>query len=923
MHAEPGVDPHRVAEVIVTGPDGTRRRGSGYRVASGVVLTAAHVVDGARDVVLRFDADTHREWSTPAVEVVADPKSDLAAVLIDAPGPVTASSYGRVGDRADVISVRAVGFPRFKLKGYGGTRGGIYRDSHQANGAVAPLSNLRSKRLEVEVAPPEYDPDPLASPWEGMSGAALWAGHRIVGVVTDHHRGDGLRRLAAARISALTDGPAGDEAPRLRAVLGLPPTGLPDVGVPVRSEASYLLQVGDIAPERLFGRQAELAELAAFTGPYGWWEGAPWAGKTALMARFALDPPEDVDVVAFFGGAGSSDGEAFLDAVTEQLTSLAALPHQPQASPDHRRRGLLALLDAAARRRRSLGRRLLVVVDGIDEDTGPGAKEQSIAALLPRHPPAGVSVLVTSRPDRPLPADVPADHPLHHCDRHWLAASPYARNTEHFARREIQERLRAGPLHESLIGLVTASGGGLTGDDLAALTGSSPFTVTDLLSGPFGRSVAVRVRQPDDAAPEYVLACRRLRDAAEHELGTQLALHRARLNAWCEDHRRRGWPAETPSYLLHDHPRVLAAVDDAARLTDLAADPQRHERLLEVTGGDAAALHEITLAQVVGARRAEPDLVAAVLLAIRREEIVGRNQHIPVRLPAVWAALGRRERAAALARGLTKRRRRAALAAAALAAAAAGHLDDAEALAGQVPDRDRYHAVLATMAVAAAAHDPARPNAGRGGPRRSAGRMPWPGSPRRSRPGTRNGAGDRRRPGGRARCVRNRVAVVVAAVVVGDPGRLDAPVDGTARGAARDRRRAELAAALADVGAVGPAEEITAGTRRAAARLPALAALVRAAVARGDDRAALPHLDALRAAARAVANRGEAVGALLSLVGAVAGDSPAVATRLLDEAEHLVANGIRDTQREWAYARLAVAHAAGATVNVARSCWTG
>lgn len=44
----PGLEINRVAEIIVTpGTAGPGRRGSGYRVTTNVVLTAAHVVCGA------------------------------------------------------------------------------------------------------------------------------------------------------------------------------------------------------------------------------------------------------------------------------------------------------------------------------------------------------------------------------------------------------------------------------------------------------------------------------------------------------------------------------------------------------------------------------------------------------------------------------------------------------------------------------------------------------------------------------------------------------------------------------------------------------------------------------------------------------------------------------------------------------------
>jgi tetratricopeptide (TPR) repeat protein len=912
VRAEPGIDPHRVAEVIVTSRDGAGRRGSGYRVRSRVVLTAAHVVAGAGEVDVRFAADTPQERTLRAAEVLADPEADLAAVLVDAPDTVPDTAYGFVGDGPDEVAVQAVGFPRFKLKDYADPSLGAYRDSHQAVGTVAPLSNRRSGRLEVTVRPPEHDPDPVVSPWEGMSGAAVWAGLRVIGVITDHHRSDGLGRLAAARITALSDGPAGQ---RLRHLLGLPASGLPDVTAPDRAAPPpALLQVLDIAPERLLDRDEELAELAAYAEPYGWWEGPPWAGKTALMAWFAAHPPPDVDVVSFFVGAGrtgSTDRDAFLDAVGEQLAPASPRHDRGRSAPGGPR-DLLALLDAAARRCRAGGRRLVLVVDGIDEDTGPAAGKPSIAALLPRHPPAGTTVLVTSRPNRPLPLDVPGDHPLHRCPRRALSVSPHAREVEGFARQELADRLRAGSLPEELIGLLAASGGGLTRDDLAELTGASLSEVADLLSGAFGRSIAVRTRRSATAVPGYALAHRELREAAERELGPRLDRYRTRLHAWAEDHKRRGWPPGTPAYLLHDYPRVLAAADDAVRLADLATDPARHERLLEVTGGDGAALGEIALTQLVGARQPTPDLVTAVLLALRREELAGRNRHVPVRLPAVWAALGRGERAAALARGLPKRKRRAALAAAALAAAEAGHLDDAEALALGVPDRDRRDAVVAGMAAAAAARDPARAE-------RWARR--WCTPNRRVGALARVAAAIADKHPQRARAIvqelvsspqdtRNRPAVVAAAVAVGEVEPAEAVVAGTARGGARTRVRAELAKALSAAGEIGRAEEVAAGIRRPGARLPVLAAMLRDDVLRGDEQAVQRHLGALRETARAAADSGKALGELVALVGRVAERDPEVTAALLDEAERIVATGIHADGRDWALARLAVAHAA-------------
>ncbi|GHE73124.1 trypsin-like peptidase domain-containing protein [Streptomyces vinaceus] len=227
-----GLDPHRIAEVIVATAAGGGRRGSGYRVGDTAVLTAFHVVAGAAAVRVRFDADRPGEWAAAAELAWSDPGTDVAVLTFTTPPggvPVPAARFGRIGDdRHAVIDVHAAGFPLWKRRR--GADGRQFRELHQADGTVAALSNLRTGTLEITVPAAAADPDPAVSPWSGMSGAAVWAGPFLVGVVAEHHRGEGLGRLTAVRIDhtlrQLADGPRA----RLAALLALPdPAVLPDV----------------------------------------------------------------------------------------------------------------------------------------------------------------------------------------------------------------------------------------------------------------------------------------------------------------------------------------------------------------------------------------------------------------------------------------------------------------------------------------------------------------------------------------------------------------------------------------------------------------------------------------------------------------------------------------------------------------------
>ena len=195
-----------------------------------------------------------------------------------------------------------------------------------------------------------------------------------------------------------------------------------------------------------------------------------------------------------------------------------------------------------------------------------------------------------------------------------------------------------------------------------------------------------------------------LQMAATDALGpARLERYRERLHAWAQDYRQRGWPAGTPEYLLRGYFRLLLDAADIPRLIGCATDRARHDRMLDITGGDTAALTEITDVQDFCCGCEDLDLPALARLNVHRSIIADRNAHVPPGLPAVWATIGHPDRAEALARSITDPDRQAqALADLARVAAGAGDLDRAEALARAITDPDRQAQALADLARAAA-----------------------------------------------------------------------------------------------------------------------------------------------------------------------------------------------------------------------------
>ena len=187
--------------------------GSGYRVAAGAVLTAAHVV--ADLPVWRADAPVPADveapgvcWArplgapgwVPAVVAWRDAAQDVAVLrlapaappLPDGPWP----RWGRV-DGMEPVAVTAVGFP------WAQERPDRVRDTEQLFGFIAPAAMAKAALCAVSVLTAAPAGRAGGSPWAGMSGAALFAGPFLVGVLVIDPARFAADRVVAAPIAPL------------------------------------------------------------------------------------------------------------------------------------------------------------------------------------------------------------------------------------------------------------------------------------------------------------------------------------------------------------------------------------------------------------------------------------------------------------------------------------------------------------------------------------------------------------------------------------------------------------------------------------------------------------------------------------------------------------------------------------------------
>jgi hypothetical protein len=404
------VDVSRVVPVI-RAVDGKRRVGSGYRVAERLVLTAAHCVSGtghrvrlpdgerAANVLVdgRRAADSGSDQSAAGVdlgvlEIVSDQAQGKAPVVELSPPPCARIDRATAGR---IESCVAIGYPRFA------TTAGERVRTAQVDGWIPAGSGL------VETAEGRYagyltlkadgvPPAPLPtselklghSAWAGMSGAAVFAGDWLVGVVAEHHLPEGDGSLTVVPIEWVSRLPEADRAAALRA-LGLGSVDGLHVLVAGATPQGRWRSVLPVAPPALVDRPALEAELraavlAAAGSPVVVY-GMGGSGKSVLAGQLAraVRDGRDGDLAAAF-----PDGVAWVQVGQQrQITAVQMdLAHalgedEPDVGGDWRT-GQARLQQLAT------GRRGLVVLD----DVWTLERYEPLRLDVP-----GVRILVTTR----------------------------------------------------------------------------------------------------------------------------------------------------------------------------------------------------------------------------------------------------------------------------------------------------------------------------------------------------------------------------------------------------------------------------------------------------------------------------------------------------------------------------------------------
>ncbi|HET8681204.1 MAG TPA: hypothetical protein VFM54_04945 [Micromonosporaceae bacterium] len=270
-------------------------RGSGYVVAPQLVLTSAHVTSAVGTRVTVFAVGDARTFSGRVVwRGTPDGRDDAALVDVDDPGWVAregaACRWGRVITNRPGIPGQAWGFPEWAQ------REGRAAETWQPSGTLNPGNRYVGDRyvLSLTTHPPAAAGG-SGSPWAGLSGAALFCGDLLTGVVASDPADSQHAHLEAVPVYVLARDPVFRQVAADHGVAGLvlepveaqqlsqaePPVG--------RSPAALLRARQQVVGFR--GRGRLLRQMQEWSQPPGFaaWllYGPAGQGKTRLAQELA------------------------------------------------------------------------------------------------------------------------------------------------------------------------------------------------------------------------------------------------------------------------------------------------------------------------------------------------------------------------------------------------------------------------------------------------------------------------------------------------------------------------------------------------------------------------------------------------------------------------------------------------------------
>ena len=408
----------------------------------------------------------------------------------------------------------------------------------------------------------------------------------------------------------------------------------------------------DIVPEELFQRDDELKllnEICSNDTGYFLLEANAYTGKSALLSWFFLNPPKDVWMVGYFlvRRIGWADSERFEESIKSQLIALIAPSFIDEQRIVLKEKSITQLLNEAATIAQKHNRKLVVVIDGLDENINANQHKPPVLNLLPKKELQNVIVILSCRPN-PNAFDnafLLSDHIARKSKVYKLSQSQYVKDIQLAAQAELQALCEEENAKRVIAFLATAQGA-LTITDLCVLADVKyQIDVKNIFSSSTGRTF---ISITSESMPITKKADKRFtfshevleRQAIKDFVGNNAQQYIEKLNDWCDVYRNQKWPLDTPDYLLEDYLRLLKNTGQWERLADLLIDHIYISAISKNTLSCSSYLRIINNTIDALTKKQTIDYLRIGLLTESREWFSSRDNNIPRQMPLLFARLG-------------------------------------------------------------------------------------------------------------------------------------------------------------------------------------------------------------------------------------------------------------------------------------------
>jgi tetratricopeptide (TPR) repeat protein len=310
-------------------------------------------------------------------------------------------------------------------------------------------------------------------------------------------------------------------------------------------------------------------------------------------------------------------------------------------------------------------KRLVIVIDALDEDKSSERDKQSVIEMLPRHNISNTVIILSSRPE-PNIQEIPylsIDHPVKTCPTYTLKQLQLSKDFKKRATEELNALYKKNQKSVDIVALLAVSNGSLSISDLAELTGELPLVISRLFEESTGRIfLSVNSHQSPlvkNKDKRYMLGHADIQEQAMRDfVGKNVKRYMRILDAWCDNYKDNGWPVDTPLYLLTDYLGLLAGNCNWRGLGSILSDQAFISLLFEILLPNTIYLQHIKSVLQVLIEDEQPDLLLISMLSHQRERLKQYNSSIPNEMPVILARLGKFDFAISLSDSFTSNQTR-------------------------------------------------------------------------------------------------------------------------------------------------------------------------------------------------------------------------------------------------------------------------